>query len=73
MPKRPARVRVETYTVTFDREGQPERGIVACRTPDDVRAWGNITDPDTLVQLCSEEGVGRRGTLAADGGVTLKG
>ena len=25
-------VRIETYTVTFDREGQPERGIVACRT-----------------------------------------
>jgi acetyl-CoA C-acetyltransferase len=66
-------VRVETYTVTFDREGQPGRAIVACRTPDDVRAWGNITDPDTLIQLCSEEGVGRRGTLAADGGVTLKG
>ena len=64
-------VRVETYTVTFDREGQPERGIVACRTPDEVRAWGNITDRDTLVQLCSEEGVGRRGTLTADGGLTL--
>ena len=52
-------VRVETYTVTFDREGNPERGIVACRTADDSRAWGNIDDPDTLAQLCAEEGIGR--------------
>jgi acetyl-CoA C-acetyltransferase len=66
-------VRVETYTVTFDRDGQPERGIVACRRPDDVRAWGNIADPDTLFELCSEEGVGRWGTLAADGALTLTG
>ncbi len=66
-------VRVETYTVTFDREGRPERGIVAARTTDGARAWGTITDLDTLVQLCSEEGVGRRGTLAADGGMTLGG
>ena len=64
-------VRIETYTVTFDREGQPERGIVACRTADDVRAWGNIADADTLVQLCSEEGVGRVGTLDAGGALTL--
>jgi acetyl-CoA C-acetyltransferase len=66
-------VRVETYTVTFDREGQPERGIVACRTPGDQRTWGTITDPDTLASLCAEEGIGRAGTLAADGVVTLAG
>ena len=35
-------VRIETYTVTFGRDGHPERGIVACRTADDSRAWGNI-------------------------------
>jgi acetyl-CoA C-acetyltransferase len=64
-------VRVETYTVTFDREGNPERGILACRTARDHRAWGNVTDADTLASLCAEEGIGRRGTLAADGTVTL--
>ena len=26
-------VTIETYTVTYDREGAPELGIVACRTP----------------------------------------
>ena len=64
-------VRVETYTVTFDREGNPGRGIVACRTAGDSRAWGNIVDPDTLTLLCTEEGIGRTGTLAADGALAL--
>ncbi len=64
-------VRVETYTVTFDRHGQPELGIVACRTADDSRAWGNVRDVDTLGDLCAEEGIGRSGTLAADGTLDL--
>ena len=64
-------VRVETYTVTFDREGSPDRGILACRTAGDSRAWGTIVDSDTLTLLCAEEGIGRTGTLAADGGLTL--
>jgi acetyl-CoA C-acetyltransferase len=62
---------IETYTVTFDRDGLPERGIVACRTPDDTRAWGAITDTGTLASLCAEEGIGRVGTLGADGAVDL--
>jgi acetyl-CoA C-acetyltransferase len=64
-------VRVETYTVTFDRDGAPERGIVACRTADDSRAWANVTDPDTLAGLCAEEGIGRTGQLRADGILAL--
>jgi len=64
-------VRVETYTVAFDREGAPERGIVACRTGDDSRAWGNIADADTLAALCTTEGIGRTGVLATDGALTL--
>jgi acetyl-CoA C-acetyltransferase len=64
-------VRVETYTVTFDREGAVERGIVACRTPSDARAWANITDADTLARLCVEEGVGRTGVLSGDGQLAL--
>jgi acetyl-CoA C-acetyltransferase len=63
-------VRVETYTVAFGREGEPERGIVACRTADDSRAWGNITDTDALNLLCTEEGIGRTGLLA-DGGLLV--
>jgi len=66
-------VRVETYTVAFDRDGSPERGILACRTADDSRAWGNSTDADTLALLCAEEGIGRTGTLSADGSFALDG
>ena len=64
-------VRVETYTVDLRPGGPPERGIVACRTPADTRAWGNITDADTPGPLCAEEGIGRTGTLSADGGLVL--
>ena len=64
-------VRVETYTVAFDRDGLPERGIVACRTAAEARAWGNITDADTLAQLCVEEGIGRRGVLDEGGVLAL--
>ena len=64
-------IRVETYTVTFDREGRPERGIVACRTARDDRAWANVLDADLLAQLCAEEGIGRTGTLGADGMLAL--
>jgi len=66
-------VRVETYTVTFDRDGAPERGILACRTGDGSRAWGNVDDPDALALLCAEEGIGRTGVLAAGGALSLDG
>ena len=66
-------VRVETYTVTFDREGAPERGILACRTADGSRAWGNVDDGDALALLCAEEGIGRTGVLAAGGALSLDG
>jgi acetyl-CoA C-acetyltransferase len=65
-------VRVETYTVTFDHDGQPERGIVACRTADGHRSWGNIDDADTLAALWHEEGIGRTGQLAEGGVLRLE-
>ncbi len=64
-------VRIETYTVTFDRDGGAERGIVACRTAEGSRAWANVGDPDALALLCAEEGIGRTGVLAADGTLSL--
>ena len=64
-------VTVETYTVTYDRDGAPERAIVACRTPEGRRAWANATDPDQLAVLVTEEGCGRLGILRSDGRVDL--
>jgi acetyl-CoA C-acetyltransferase len=63
-------ISVETYTVTFSREG-PERGIVACRTPGGTRAWGNIDQADALGLLCTEEGIGRTGQLTSSGALVL--
>ena len=60
-PEATGPVRVETYTVTFDREGHPERGIVACRTKADARAWGSTFDTDALRALCAEDPIGRSG------------
>ena len=64
-------VTVETYSVAYGREGSPERAVVACRTPEGRRAWANVTDPDHLAVLVTEEGCGRLGTLRADGKVDL--
>ncbi len=70
-PEATGPVRVETYTVTFDREGTPERGIVACRTKADARAWGSTFDTDALRALCAEDPIGRSATLQADGSIEL--
>ena len=59
--------------MTFDRDGAPERGILACRTPGGSRAWANVSDADSLALLCATEGIGRTGDLASDGTLTLTG
>ena len=65
-------ITVETYAVTFGRDGSPERAVVACRTPEGRRAWAHVTDPDHLAVLVTEEGCGRLGTLRPDGEVDLR-
>jgi acetyl-CoA C-acetyltransferase len=70
-PEATGEVAVETYTVTFDREGAPERGIVVCRTTDGARAWGSLSDADALGQLCAQDPIGRTVVLDADGVVGL--
>jgi acetyl-CoA C-acetyltransferase len=65
-------VTVETYSVSFDRMGSPERAVVACRTPEGRRAWANVTTPDHLDLLVTEEGCGRLGKLRPDGEVDLR-
>lgn len=64
-------VTVETYTVTYDRQGEPERGIVACRTAEGARAWANVTDADHLAELAGRDALGVAGTLRPGGVLTL--
>jgi acetyl-CoA C-acetyltransferase len=65
-------VEVETYSVSYQRDGAPERGVVACRTPDGRRAWATVTDPDHLALLVTEEGCGRLGRLGPHGQIDLR-
>jgi acetyl-CoA C-acetyltransferase len=65
-------VTVETYSVSFGRDGVPERAVVACRTPEGRRAWAHVSDADHLALLVTEEGCGRLGTLRPDGEVDLR-
>ncbi len=64
-------VTVETYTVAYDRDGAPERAILACRTPEGARAWANVVDADELAGLAATDALGAAGSLRADGMFSL--
>lgn len=56
---------IETYTVSFTRKGEPDRGVVIARTPDGKRLVARVTtaEPDTLAFLvdAAQEPVGTPG------------
>ncbi len=63
-------VTIEGYTVMHDREG-PTVALAALLTADGSRTWGSNNDPETMHDLMTSEGVGRRADLDADGNFTL--
>ena len=65
-------VTVETYTVTYDRHGRPDQGIVACRTAAGARTWAVVTDTDELASLVAAEAVGRTGVVGDDRRLVLR-
>jgi len=64
-------VTVETATVVYDRQGQPERAIAALRTADGRRTWGTSTDPDMLAELAVVERYGQPARIDTDRQVFL--
>jgi acetyl-CoA C-acetyltransferase len=64
---------VETYTVLFNRDGLPERGIVIGRDAAGARFFANTpSDRHTLESMTKEEAVGTKGRVSAgDGGINL--
>jgi acetyl-CoA C-acetyltransferase len=64
---------VETYTVIFNREGEPEQGIVIGRLSNgDARFFANTpTDRDLMLAMTREEFVGARGEVRTLGGRNL--
>jgi acetyl-CoA C-acetyltransferase len=58
---------VETYTVVFDRAGEPEFGVVIGRLEDGGRFIANADpDPQLLRWMTQEEMVGRRAKVSHD-------
>jgi acetyl-CoA C-acetyltransferase len=63
------RATVETYTVTYDREGAPERGIVVGRLLDGRRFLAHTPGERALLEeFVAREGVGRGGVVSHEGG-----
>jgi acetyl-CoA C-acetyltransferase len=51
--------RLETYTVTHDREGRPQRAILACLDADGGRHFAGVDEPDMLAALLADDLCGR--------------
>ncbi|MGH2901287.1 MAG: hypothetical protein ACRDMZ_21600, partial [Solirubrobacteraceae bacterium] len=63
-PEGPAQI--ESYTVTFDRDNQPEKSMLYLRLPDGRRSVAVGEKSDALHRLLLEvEGVGVRGRVTA--------
>jgi hypothetical protein len=60
---------LETYTILFDREGQPTRGIALGRTQAGERFLANTPDDRTSLEgFLAKEGVGCIGKLSSHDG-----
>ncbi|HBZ70293.1 MAG TPA: acetyl-CoA acetyltransferase, partial [Deltaproteobacteria bacterium] len=63
---------VDTYTVTYDREGAPERGIVVGHLEDGRRFLAHTPGERALLEdFAASEGVGRKGTVSHKDGKNL--
>jgi acetyl-CoA C-acetyltransferase len=65
------RATIETYTVSFDREG-PTRGIIIGRNQAGERIIANTgADADTLSQLIAQDPIGHSGNVRVEDGINL--
>ncbi|MGQ0466680.1 MAG: acetyl-CoA acetyltransferase [Sporichthyaceae bacterium] len=62
---------VETFTVVYDRAGEPERAVIAGLTPTGNRVWGATTEPSTLHALEAGDLVGAPAHRGLDGVVKV--
>ncbi|CAB4814230.1 unannotated protein [freshwater metagenome] len=54
-----------------DREGAPETAIAAVLLKDSRRAWATSTDRHVATAMCTDEWVGRKVNLNADGTLNI--
>lgn len=50
---------VESYTVSYERSGEPETGHLVCLTHDGRRAFGMTTEPEAVARLVKDDPIGR--------------
>jgi acetyl-CoA C-acetyltransferase len=65
-------VTLETFTVTYDRDGAAERAIVVSATPGGTRVWANSDDPAVIDALVASEVLPTAGRIAPDGRFELR-
>ncbi|MBC7769381.1 MAG: acetyl-CoA acetyltransferase [Phycisphaerales bacterium] len=67
--------RIETYTVFYNRDGQPRSGVVVARTPNGARFLAQVKgdDADTVALLTSgdTEAVGAEGSAVREADLTI--
>lgn len=59
-------VTIETYTITYERDGSRSRAHAACLTPAGVRAWAVSEDDDVMHALEAEDLCGRPARISPD-------
>lgn len=64
---------IETYTVNFDKNNQPEKGFIIGRDENGERFIANTPkDQSLLKELCEKDGaIGRKGSIARKGKLNL--
>src|SRR3954468_7172882 len=62
---------IESWTVMHDREGRPENGLAAVLIPDGRRTWVTTQDADALKVLLTDDMIGHKVQVSADGTMRL--
>lgn len=65
-------VEIETYTVMHGRDGEPERALAACLTPDGRRVWAGSSDEALMRSMVKEEHVGRAARVTPGGELEVR-
>ena len=58
---------VESYTIMYDRSGEPERFVAATITPDGPRCWVTSSDPELMSRGTTEELIGLKADIVSGG------
>jgi acetyl-CoA C-acetyltransferase len=62
---------VAGYTVAYDKDGVPWRGILVADLPSGSRAYAHVTREELMADAVSRELVGQRVELTTDGKVNV--